>query len=108
MKREHRHAKDNRVLAFALGAVLLIFVMNAAADRLGQSGREEQKEAIEQALDRDITACYALEGAYPPDVQYLEDHYGLTYDKSAFRIDYRPVASNLRPDYTVIETGGTQ
>ena len=49
-----------------------------------------------------ITNCYALEGFFPPDLQYMEEHYGLSYDKSQFFVDYQPVAANIRPDYFVL------
>lgn len=62
----------------------------------------QRELVLSRALDRAITNCYALEGSYPPDIAYLQEHYGLTYDESSFYIDYRPIAQNLRPDYNVI------
>ena len=58
---------------------------------------------LERALTRSITQCYALEGTYPPDINYLTDHYGLTYDSDYYYIDYQYIGSNLRPDVTIIE-----
>ena len=43
-----------------------------------------------------------MEGFYPPSLEYLEEHYGLTYDKERYRIDYQPVGSNLMPDMAVL------
>lgn len=63
----------------------------------------KQKESLSHALNRGITECYALEGIYPPDLDYLRDHYGLTYDPDLFHVDYRPLGSNLYPDVTIIE-----
>ena len=45
----------------------------------------------------------ALEGTYPPDINYLTDHYGLTYNSDYYYIDYQYIGSNLRPDVTIIE-----
>ena len=50
-----------------------------------------------------ITECYAMEGSYPPDVDYLVEHYGLTYDEDEYWIDYQYIGSNLRPDVTIIK-----
>ena len=61
-----------------------------------------QQESLEKAIARDIVQCYAIEGQYPPTLQYMEEHYGLTYDKDTFFVDYQPIAANLYPDYTVI------
>ena len=64
---------------------------------------EKQRESLEHALQRGIASCYAIEGIYPPDLEYLEEHYGLNYDKELFFVDYHPVASNLYPDFTILD-----
>lgn len=82
-----------------VGIAVLFFL---AVDATGKSSISKQQESLETALSRDIVQCYAIEGRYPPDLEYLEQHYGLTYDKKTFFVDYIPVASNLYPDVTVI------
>ena len=86
------------ILIFVSIAVLFFF----AVDATGKSSISKQQESLENALSRDIVQCYAIEGRYPPNLEYLEDHYGLTYDKTTFYVDYMPIASNLYPDVTVI------
>ncbi len=83
----------------ALGAVLLVFLSGAS-----KGGTSDQVELIEQAVRRAAVQCYALEGAYPPDVAYLQAHYGLTYDESRYFIHYRVEGSNLLPDIEVFES----
>ena len=53
-------------------------------------------------MERNIVHCYALEGFYPPSLEYMEEHYGLTYDKTLFIVNYQPIGTNIYPDYTVI------
>ena len=81
-------------------AVLVMFFF--AVDSMGRSSISKQQQSLENALHRDIVQCYAIEGRYPPSIEYLEQHYGLTYDKKSFFVDYLPVAGNLYPDVTVI------
>lgn len=90
-----------RFLSIALfaGIAALFFF---AVDATGKSSISKQQDSLESALSRDIVQCYAIEGRYPPSIEYLEQHYGLTYDKETFFVDYIPVASNLYPDVTVI------
>ena len=95
--------KRNTVFISVLIFVFWIGFFWFAAGWLGRDSLREQQEALEQALERDITVCYALEGHFPPDLQYLREHYGLTFDEKKFYVDYRPVAANLRPEYVVIE-----
>lgn len=63
----------------------------------------KSREFLERALNRSISQCYALEGMYPPSLNYLIDNYGLTFDSEDYFIDYQYIGSNLRPDVTIIE-----
>lgn len=74
----------------------------AGVDQLGKGQIEKQQESLENAIARDIVQCYSIEGQYPPTLEYMEEHYGLAYDKSTFFVDYQPIAANLYPDYTII------
>ncbi len=89
---------------FCIIAALFLFVKTM--DSIGTANDAEQAAILEQALTRSITACYALEGAYPPDIDYLAEHYGLTYDKAEYFIDYQYIGANLRPDVTIIKKDG--
>lgn len=86
-----------------LGLVILICGFIYVAGYLNSSNARYNREVLEKALNRSITQCYALEGMYPASLSYLEDNYGLTYDKAHFYIDYQYIGSNLRPDATIIE-----
>ena len=52
--------------------ILWIGLFVVFTGRLERESAAEQKEALELALERDITTCYALEGQFPPDLAYLE------------------------------------
>ena len=104
-------AKDNQIMKISdrtyriitvviFVAILVLFFL--AVDSMGRSSITKQQQSLENALSRDIVQCYAIEGRYPPSLEYLEQHYGLTYDKSTFFVDYMPIAGNLYPDVTVI------
>ena len=57
--------------------------------------------AIREAVQRSALQCYAVEGAYPSDLQYLEDNYGLQVNKQDFYVTYDAFASNLPPTVRV-------
>ena len=84
-----------------------LFLFANAVDSIGTANDVEQAEILEQALTRTVTACYALEGAYPPNVNYLVENYGLTYDSEEYFIDYQYIGANLRPDVTIIKKDAT-
>ena len=49
---------------------------------------------------------YAIEGRYPPSVEYLEEHYGIQIDRERYNVFYSGFASNIMPDITVIPAKG--
>ena len=81
---------------------VLIFVFMFAVAGISDSTTERQQAALENALNKSIINCYCVEGTYPPNLSYLTEHYGLTYDKELFFVDYQAIGSNIFPDVTVI------
>jgi hypothetical protein len=79
--------------------VLGIFIYGLGL--LSQKSIAEGAETLERALVRSSVQCYAIEGRYPPSVQYLEDHYGIQIDSDKYVVFYEGFASNLMPDITV-------
>ena len=100
--------KRRRKWKGALSAALLICVAAIfliLLSSFGQTTLERQQESLTDAIHRDIVQCYALEGVYPPSLEYLQEHYGLTWDPETFFVDYEPIGSNLYPDVTVMIRG---
>ena len=89
-----------RSLLLFLG-VLLCFLL--AVSRLETGRQAEGKRQLEEALRRAAVSCYALQGYYPPSVDYLVEHYALQYDTERYAVRYELTASNLMPDITVLE-----
>lgn len=81
--------------------VLVCFLL--AVNRLQQGTGEQGRQQLEDALRRAAVTCYASEGFYPPDVEYMVQHYGLQYDTQNFLVHYEVFASNLMPEITVVE-----
>lgn len=63
----------------------------------------EGTETLRSAIRRASVQCYAIEGRYPPSVQYLEDNYGILIDRERYHVFYNGFASNVMPEITVIE-----
>ena len=92
-----------KTLALCLGLVILLAVFASAGSHVGQARAAEGKIQLEETLRRTAAACYAAEGVYPPNLAYMQEHYGLRIDEKSFAVDYRPIASNLMPEITVLE-----
>ena len=86
-----------------IAALVILFILFLGGVRsVSDATYTKQQESLETALSRSIAQCYAVEGMYPPDLQYLKEHYGLTYDESEFLVDYESYGSNLMPEITVL------
>lgn len=90
------------ILTGILLAAAYVFVLTAITN-LEQGKQEQDIRQLEQVLHRTAVACYAVEGAYPPDVDYMRQHYGLTYDETRYIVHYELFGSNFMPDITVME-----
>jgi len=86
-----------------LAAALILLAFLAGLSRLEQGRQEQGAKQLEEAVRRAAVACYAAEGFYPPDVDYLCHKYGVQYEESRYRVHYDRFASNLMPDITVVE-----
>ena len=102
--KEHRSCRNliKTILPAAIFVVVMaLFIAGVFSMRSQTVGH--QKDNLISALNRDIVYCYASEGSYPESLEYMKEHYGLTYDETKFYVDYRILAANVYPDVTVIE-----
>ncbi len=108
---EQKHISFGRRLLFLLPvlAFLILFVLFIqGVSSVSESTLSKQQESLETALERSISQCYAVEGSYPPSLEYLKQHYGLLYDEDSFLIDYEYYGSNLLPEVTVLRRTGAR
>ena len=85
-----------------LMAALLVGVW-AIVSGVDNANREAQTQFVYEAVHNAALTCYAVEGAYPTDLEYLRSHYGLAYDQSRYLVRYDSFGSNLMPDISVTE-----
>lgn len=102
-KQTHRPPK---ILISVCIFVLILFLFVQGISSFSTSTVQRQKESLENAIMRNVTYCYTVEGAYPESLDYLKDHYGLMYDEDLFFVDYHISGSNILPDVTIIEREG--
>ena len=102
--------KYNRILSLLeeYGISFVLFGVIAAFCIGGmQSAEQKQKEEAlriaEESIMRGAVSCYALEGFYPPDYEYLKENYGIRVNEEKYTVFYSVFASNMMPDVTVVE-----
>lgn len=79
--------------------VVIVFAINSFKDTTEHLGVDTLEDTIEQYA----IACFATEGSYPPDLSYLEEHYGLILDEEQYIYEYEVFGSNVLPIITVLE-----
>ena len=89
------------LVVFALLFSVAVFVLNY----VGSVSGEAQTEMVKNAVRNAVLTCYAVEGAYPDDLEYLREHYGLGYNEARYMVYYDAFASNVMPDIRVVERG---
>ena len=90
------------IVVFVLLACFFLAALSSAARR--NAAREQ--ETIEDALQRAVVTCYAVEGKYPPTLDYIYENYGVHVDESRYAVFYDVTAANLMPSVQVMRIGG--
>ena len=88
------------ILLIACAAVAALFV--AFYRSAGRESTQDAARSIEETIRERALQCYVIEGAYPVDLEYLEENYGLTLNRKDYLVVYDIFAENLPPDVRVI------
>jgi hypothetical protein len=91
------------VLKILSVAVVIIFAafLYMSVDNAQKGSDNEMYEILTDAITRSAVQCYAIEGFYPPDIEYLEENYGLVVNHDKYVISYNVFASNIMPEIEV-------
>ncbi len=101
-----RYGKLNRYIAPVSGIILFLALLLwflAGIGNAHKASSERQLEAVKASVEKGITLCYSIEGAYPESFEYLAENYGVNYNKERYIVHYECFAANIRPNVTVVE-----
>lgn len=90
-----------RTIATAAVFCLLAAAMLFGVKEVQKSAGESQVDSLRLAILRSAVHCYAMQGAYPESLDYIREHYGITWNPKRYIVDYEVTGSNLMPDVTV-------
>lgn len=76
-------------------------MLNMGVTHIFDQSKIQKKIVLEKAIKRAAIECYALEGMYPPDITYLEAHYGIQIDHQHYAVYYDAFADNIMPEIQV-------
>lgn len=101
MRSPDRNAIPHLILLIVV--LVLMAASLAGMLRFWRDADPQRTEMVVEAIRKAAVQCYALEGSYPPDVDYLRAHYGLQLDEARYAVRYEVFASNIMPDIEVHE-----
>lgn len=85
--------------------LVMLAVLYAGLTMVNTNSDAELISSLKQSVLRATLTCYAVEGRYPPDAEYLQTYYGLTYDHSRYIVSMQAFADNLLPAINVLKVG---
>lgn len=86
---------------FTFTAVIAILIVGVF--RFEAMSDMQNIDLLRQSTKKAMVQCYAIEGRYPPKIEYLEENYGLIYDHEKYYVEYDVFASNVMPNVDVFE-----
>lgn len=101
--KKHKSIEHVTVWVNVLFMVLVIGFVVAGTMQYDQKTKGIETETLENTIEKYVITCFATEGSYPPNLAYLEAHYGLQLDETRYYYDYEVFASNVMPSIKVIK-----
>ena len=92
------------VQPFLLIIIIIVAIVSVVSmNEFWENSNDAQPDRIKEAIERACVQCYALEGSYPPDLNYLSENYGLILNEDRYFYYYEIFASNVMPYVEVYE-----
>lgn len=88
-----------------IGIIVLVLAVTGISIGISvseSSRKSENLKIAENGVRRAALECYAAEGRYPDNVEYLVENYHLYIDNDRYVIHYNPISSNIMPDIRVL------
>ncbi len=90
----------------AASVTLAVFLLTAAAAFFAINNSDKADEAymtenVRRSIEKAAVLCYSAEGAYPENLQYLKDNYGILVNDDKYMVHYSYAGGNIPPDVIV-------
>ena len=95
----------NNYLGIVISVFIFMVMIIVLLSGLGAAKKMAQSEGLAnttQAIKRAIVECYALESAYPPNVEYIEENYGVQINREKYIVYYQASGMNTMPKVQVL------
>lgn len=101
-----KHRFFSWISRYGISIILFLLTMGIVLGSMPsvmEHARAERINMAEETIRRAVVSCYALEGRYPPNIDYLRQYYGVQISETAYIVHYEIFAENIMPEITVLE-----
>ena len=102
MYRDRKNSVTLRWLMIVCLAAVLLFFVSHFSKKANAQIDDESIVSIREAIRHAAVQCYVVEGAYPVDLDYLKENYGLNINEKSYYVVYSAFAENQMPDIRVV------
>ena len=95
--------KAGRVFFVLVIGFVFVYIIYSMM-KFNDGNNERQADSIRKIIDKALVQCYALEGSYPVDVEYVSK-YGVIFDNNHYIYFYEWYGSNIKPSIKVLDKG---
>ncbi len=88
--------------------ILVVVLAVGLISRIDNTQDREETGIVVEAVKNAALTCYAVEGAFPKELDYLRKHYRLAWDEDKYNVSYDYEGDNLFPDIFVSEVSAEQ
>lgn len=85
----------------AVLCVALLSLLILAVYKFNELSIEQDRQLTYAAIRKATVQCYADEGRYPTELDYLIENYNLNIDTETFSVSYDCAAANVSPNISV-------
>lgn len=100
MKLLNLEVVSKTAIALCIGFLFIFLIYSMLT--YGDNYLEKQTSNIEKIINKALVQCYALEGQYPVDIEYVKN-YGVIFNEDKYIYYYEWYGSNLKPTVIVFE-----
>lgn len=99
---EQRRASRRKIIAVVVVICACAVALVIALNTVFSNAREQGAASIKNTILNAAMQCAAVEGSFPNNIAYLEEHYDLRVNHDDYVIIYEVLGSNVLPSIVVI------
>ncbi|MEG2245238.1 MAG: hypothetical protein RSB84_07095 [Erysipelotrichaceae bacterium] len=83
--------------------VIILIVILQGFNTSDAAEKAKEYKQVEAVIQKSISECYAMEGRYPKDFEYLKKHYQIHINSKRYKVYYQYQGENIIPIVDIIE-----